>query len=99
MIKNAMIILYFFIVQFGCAQHKNDWKKISLDAKRKYSIERENEVVNRDFFNEPPDTNRAALQMENVDYCDIKFTSAEMKHDTLKILIYQTDEAYHHEYL
>jgi hypothetical protein len=96
--KHLLIILSI-VTHTGCAQDQSGWNKIEIDSNSKYEVRNEDKIEKRNFFNEPDDTVRASLIVDNNPLNAIKFSKAELKGDTLKILLYETNEAYHHEYL
>jgi len=97
--NRLLIIVCFFTTHFSCAQ-KAKWNEVIVDNKSTYDIPNEGKVVNTLFdVPETRDTVRSAMILDNDTLFTILFTKAELRGDTLKILIHQTDAAYHQEYV
>jgi hypothetical protein len=94
--KFCFIILVCFNFVAYSQQYK--WSKFSVDGKKTFHIESENEVVDLSMFNEPPDTIRASLVVNNNSLNTIVFTKARREGNKLVVLIHDTNEAYHHEF-
>jgi hypothetical protein len=74
-------------------------KKIIVQEKASFTIESENEAIDRSFIQEPMDTVRAGLRLEGDDINEIRFTKAYFSGDTVNIVIYETSEASNHKYV
>jgi len=91
-----LVILFGLI---GCSQPELTWHKFDLDSKSSYDILKENEVYFSDF-DLPNDTIRASLEVSGNGevFNSIVLSDAIFEKDTLKIDLYTTNPAYHHEY-
>jgi hypothetical protein len=78
---------------------KIKWSQVEVENKD-YKIPKEGEVINTLF--DVPETKgliASSLLVNNDTLSKIQFTKCEMRSDTLKILIHQTDPTLHHEYI
>jgi len=75
------------------------WNKIVLDTNSKYKITNEGKIYNPVDVPGEEGPKKPSLRVNNDTLRTILFTEAKLNGDTLKILIYRTDPAYHHEYL
>lgn len=94
-----ILTILLLLSQLGCAQNRNTWSKVITDTSNKYEISDEDKIVKRDFFGEPDDTVRAELVVNNNSLNKIHFTNAKLSGDTLRILVYEDNEAFSHKYL
>jgi hypothetical protein len=93
------ILLLLSIVSASCAQQPNSWKKFKVNPSVDYKIDHEDQVYVSDF-EEPNDTITASVEIinENRHFSTIELSEATLVSDTLKITLYTTTSAYHHEY-
>ncbi|MEI9919864.1 MAG: hypothetical protein WDO14_13855 [Bacteroidota bacterium] len=73
---------------------------VVVDPKRNYTVKSEGEIYNG-FDREYPeyaDTTTADLNFNNSDWINIHFAKANFAGDTLQILVYETNPAFHHQY-
>jgi len=100
MLRKVKIALLFQLLSiYSAAQSYQEWQKVTFDTKEVCEIEFEDGVFLSDF-GEPNDTIRAAVHVVNDvrQFSVIKLSKAELVHDTLRIILYTTVPAYHHEY-
>ena len=96
--KSELIILGLLTLP-GCSAQKVKWKSIDTDRHATYEIKNEGKLYHA-FFDAPNEQGpkRSSLIVNGDTLRNLMFTEAKLNQDTLKILIYQTDEAYHHAY-
>jgi hypothetical protein len=87
------------ICQSSCAQKNDGWKNLLIKPSATYEIADENMVIARDFFNEPNDTVRASLKVDNDELIRIRFSKVEFRSDTMKIMLYENSEAFSNRFL
>lgn len=96
--KNTLYIIFLTISSIACSQNL-EWHKVNIDSSRSYEIKNEGNVINTLF--DVPETEgviKSSLIVNNDTLNKIQFVKGELNNDTLRILIHQTDPAYHHEY-
>jgi hypothetical protein len=92
------VFFLLFLATSSCAQSNSNWNELEI-VNDVYPIKSEDGIYLSDF-DEPNDTIRAAIQVKNEDnvFSSIVLSKAELLNDTLKIDLWTTNSAYHHEY-
>jgi hypothetical protein len=99
MMTRLFYIVCFFACHLSCAQRAK-WSEVIVDKNDGYEVPNEGKVLNTLFeVAETRDTIRSGMVVNNDPRFTILFTEAEIRGDTLRILIHQTDPAYHQEYI
>lgn len=96
--KSGLVFLGLFVLPV-CLAQKIKWRPIEVKSDSTYEIKNEGKSY-KALFDLPEDhgLKRSSLIVNNDTLRNIMFTEAKLTGDTLKILIHQTDEAYHHAY-
>ena len=95
--------VFFFFMLFAanvsCAQ-KVTWHKVIVDKNRSFAVK--NEGTRHNSLFEIPDTKgviKSDIMVNDDTTRNIVFTKGELKSDTLKLVIHQTDPSYDHQYV
>lgn len=89
-----MVLIFFKVFP-----QKNFTKKIAINNQDLFAISNEDSLlIDITDKSVPPDTIRSEIKFEEIKSL-IRFTSSQIKNDTLEILIYETNSVYHHNYL
>jgi len=91
--------LLIFATKFSCGQSNDKTEKIEVTPAARYEIADENRVISRSDFNEPNDTVRAALIVDNNDLIKIRFSKTKICGDTLVIVLYEDNEAFSNKFV
>ena len=86
--------LLILFSQFSCGQAGRKTEKIEVNSTVRYEIPDENKVISRLDFNEPSDTVKAGLIVDNNDLIKIRFSRAKINGDTVQIILYEDNEAF-----
>jgi hypothetical protein len=97
--KRILPLIFLTVSACSYAQ-KSKLSEVIVDLKRSYEIPNEGKVYNTLFdLPEGNDTVNASLIVNGDTLRDIRSAKANLKGDTLRILVYQTDPAYHHQFV
>ncbi|MBX2895772.1 MAG: hypothetical protein KF763_10040 [Cyclobacteriaceae bacterium] len=97
--KKLSFYFMLFIANVSCAQ-KVTWNKVVVDKNSSFTVNNEGKMYNS--LIDVSETNgfiKSDVMVNGDTTRRIVYTKSEMKNDTLKIVIHQTDPAYHHTYI
>jgi len=98
MILIKFSVPFMLLLSGGACAQQNLWKRFDVDRTRNFYVESFNKVVDLSSMGESYDTVKAALVIDSSEYDVIRFARASCKNGGVSIFLYETNEAYDHEY-